>query len=456
MGKKTEGANPLDRAFGPAALLRFALPTVGTMLFMGLYTVVDTLFIARLVGTDALSAVNIVCPVINLTVGLGTMLATGGSALVAREMGAGNALAARRKFTLLALFGGALGVLIALGGLLFLPSLIRGLGASDRLYPYCRDYLAVILLFTPAGLGQVFFQNLLVTAGRPGLGLALTLGSGCANALLDWLFIVPGKMGVAGAALGTGIGYAIPVAAGLWFFARDGGSLRFARPGGGWQAVAESCRNGCSEMVGQLAAAVTTFLFNAAMMARLGEEGVAAITVLIYSQFVLSTLYIGFSMGVAPVISYQYGRGDRSALARTTRLALGAVGLSSLAVFAAALLGGGRIAALFAGEDLAVANLAAEGFSLFAYSFLFSGINLFSSAYFTALSDGRTSALLSFLRTFGLLAPAILYLPRVWGRAGIWLAVPLAEGGAFLCSTFCLWRQRRRLEGEGTVPSAPR
>ena len=209
-------------------------------------------------------------------------------------------------------------------------------------------------------------------------------------------------------------------------------------------------------MVGQLAAAVTTFLFNAAMMARLGEEGVAAITVLIYSQFVLSTLYIGFSMGVAPVISYQYGRGDRSALARTTRLALGAVGLSSLAVFAAALLGGGRIAALFAGEDQAVANLAAEGFSLFAYSFLFSGINLFSSAYFTALSDGRASALLSFLRTFGLLAPAILYLPRVWGRAGIWLAVPLAEGGAFLCSVFCLWRQRRRLEGKEKALSVPR
>lgn len=309
--------NPLSRDFDIKSLLKFAFPTIVMMLFMGLYTIVDTIFVARFAGTNALSALNIVCPVINLMVGLGTMLATGGSAIVARKMGAGEHIRASRDFTLIICVGALLGVIIAVLGIAFIDRTIWGLGAGRILFPYCREYLFVLLLFTPASIMQVLFQNLIVTAGRPGIGMALGVSAGAANILFDYIFMVPLQMGIKGAALGTGIGYLIPTVAGILFFTAGNGSLHFKKPVMDISVLAGGCANGFSEMVSQAASAVTTFLFNRIMMKLLGEDGVAAITIIIYTQFLLTALYIGFSMGVAPVISYNY-----AACRKCTRLSV--------------------------------------------------------------------------------------------------------------------------------------
>ena len=273
--------NPLSQDFDIKSLLKFALPTIIMMLLMGLYTIVDTIFVAQFVGTNALSALNIVCPVINLIVGLGTMLATGGSAIVARKMGAGETVRASQDFTLIIGAGALFGVIITVLGTALIDNMIRGLGASGILFPYCKEYLSILLLFTPASMLQVLFQNLIVTAGRPGFGMALGISAGAANILFDYIFMVPLQMGIKGAALGTGIGYLVPTVAGILFFRLGNGSLHFRRPVMDISVLAGSCANGFSEMVSQGAAAVTTFLFNRTMMNLLGEDGVAAITIII-------------------------------------------------------------------------------------------------------------------------------------------------------------------------------
>lgn len=296
--------NPLAANFNAFSLIKFALPSMVMMLFMGLYTIVDTVFVARFVDTNALSSINIVCPVISIIVGLGTMFATGGSAIIAKKMGEGNVDEARRNFTLIIITGVIIGLVITGIGILLIDEIIWGLGASELLFPYCKDYLTVQLIFAVGNIMQVLYQNLFVTAGKPVLGLVLSVLAGVANIVFDYVFIVLFQFGISGAALGTGIGYMIPTIIGTLFFMTDKSELDFHKPKMDIYVLLKSCSNGASEMVSQLSLAVTTFLFNAIMMKLLGEDGVAAITVIIYSQFLLTTLYIGFSIGVAPVISY--------------------------------------------------------------------------------------------------------------------------------------------------------
>ena len=418
---------PLAQEFTTKSLLKFAFPTMLVMVFMGLYTIVDTIFIARFADENALSALNIVSPVINLVTGFGTMLATGGSAVIARKMGEGRHTEAARDFTWVILAGGVSGLGIAALGSAWIREIIWGLGASRLLFPYCMDYLSILLLFTPANILQVLFQNLIVTAGRPGIGMLLGVGAGAANILLDYVFMVPLRMGIRGAALGTGIGCMIPAAAGVLFFSRGNHHLCFRKPSMKFSVLAESCANGCSEMVSQSATAVTTYLFNRTMMQLLGESGVAAITIMIYTQFLLSTLYIGFSMGVAPVFSYHYGNRNEKQMKRVFSICIRFLAVVSVSVFAAAFCGGPLLVTAFAARGTPVCEIAGPGFRIFSFSFLFCGLNIFTSALFTALSDGRLSAALSFLRTFGLIAVLLLTLPRFLGVTGVWLAVPAAE-----------------------------
>ena len=312
--------NPLAESFNVISLIRFAFPSMVMMLFMGLYTIVDTIFVARFVDMNALSSINIVCPVINLIVGLGTMLATGGSAVVAKKMGNGNTGEARSNFTLIVVAGAVIGLLITAAGLVFLDEIIWGLGASKVLFPYCKDYLTIQLICAAFNMMQVLYQNLFVTAGKPALGLALAVLAGTSNIVFDYVFIVLLQMGIKGAAIGTGIGYMIPTIIGTIFFLMKKSELHFCKPDMDASVLLKSCSNGASEMVSQCSTAVTTFLFNVTMMKLLGEDGVAAITVLIYSQFLLTTLYIGFSMGTAPVVSYNYGSGNVKQLKKTVRI----------------------------------------------------------------------------------------------------------------------------------------
>ena len=407
--------NPLSRDFTIKSLLKFAFPTIVTMLLMGLYTIVDTIFVARFAGTNALSALNIVCPVINLIVGLGTMLATGGSAIIARKMGAGETVRASQDFTLIIGAGAILGVAIAAFGTVLIDSMM-----------------------------QVLFQNLIVTAGRPGIGMALGISAGAANILFDYIFMVPLQMGIKGAALGTGIGYLIPTVAGVLFFTVGNGSLHFRKPVMDISILAGSCTNGFSEMVSQGACAVTTFLFNRIMMRLLGEDGVAAITIIIYTQFLLTALYIGFSMGVTPVISYNYGKQDNARLKKVFSICMRFIILVSIVIFGMAIAFGSPLVSLFSEKGTYVYEIARRGFLIFPFSFLFCGMNIFTSATFTALSNGKLSAVLSFLRTFGLIFVLLLILPEFMGVTGVWLAVPIAELFTMVVALAFLYQNKDR------------
>ena len=432
----------ISREFHFGSLLLFALPTVIMMIFMSMYSIVDGIFVSRFIGTDALSATNIVYPALNLVLAVAIMLSTGGSAVVARKLGEGDLKGARESFALVVVAGAAAGVAISVLGLAFLEPLCSMLGANGRLMADCKAYLGTLLLFVPASVLQILFQSFFVTAGRPGLGLGLTVAAGISNAALDYLLIVPAGMGITGAAAATAIGWCIPAFAGVAYFLFSQNPLRFARPKLDWRVLGESCFNGSSEMVTNISTGVTTFLFNILMLRYLGEDGVAAITIVLYAQFLLTALYLGFSMGVAPVVSFNYGSGNTRRLKRLFKICAVFIGGSSAVVFGISLLLAGPLVGVFSPPGTAVYEIGREGFLLFSLSFLFAGVNIFASAFFTALSNGRVSAAISFLRTFGFLIVALLLLPKAIGVAGIWLAVPFAELAAAGVAALFLRRNR--------------
>lgn len=461
--------NRLAKNFRGVSLFLFALPAMVMMVLQGLYTIVDTVFVSRFVNTDALSAINIVTPVLSLTVGLGTMLAAGGNAVISRNMGEGYGQLAKENFTLVILSGAVSGTVLAGAIFIWMKELLFFLGAKGVLYSYAGDYLGVLLFFLPAYMLQTIFANLFVTAGHPGLGTALSVGSGMMNIVLDYVFIVICHMGIKGAALGTGLGVSFTVIGGVIFFRpermnrkkrikgreqKNRGincvererTLCFCKTSFRKEVLLESCINGSSEMVGQLSAAVTTLLFNLSMLRLSGKDGVAAITIMNYLQFLFHGLYIGFSMGTAPVIGYHYGMfisekesAPDDSDGHSSKRLYGIIGLcmrfvlaASIGVFLLSFLGSEMLVGMFAGKSKTVYQLAAGGMKIFSFSFLFSGLNIFISAMFTALSNGKVSAFLSFFRTFVLLTGAILILPRFLGITGVWLAAPAAEFlGAF-------------------------
>lgn len=439
--------NPFARLASPGSLARFALPSIAAMVFMGLYTLVDVMLVARFVSTDAMAAINIATPAINLVVGFATMLATGSNAIVSARMGANDLTGARRDFTSITLFALSASLAVALLGTAFAEPLARFLGATEQLAPLCAAYLGIILAFTPASMLQTLFQNYVIAAGRPAMGCGMAVRCGMANIAFDYLFIAVLGWGIAGAAWGTVIGYTIAGATGASFFLSRKDGLHFSRPRLGCACIVllgKSCANGVSEMVGQAAAAVTTLMFNTVMVQLIGENGVAAVTVIIYAQFMVSTIFIGFSMGCAPVIAFNFGACNRTTLRRVFRSCLLCVGAASVAASLLSLAGAPAVACLFAPEGHEVNQLASDGLRLFSASFLFAGTNLFASAAFTALSNGALSALISFLRPFGLVPAALLVLPGMLGVTGVWVAVPIAEAITFVVSAGLLWGMRKR------------
>lgn len=434
--------NVLAKKYNLGTLIGFAVPTMIMMLFNALYTGVDAIFVSRYVNTDALSAINIVMPVTSILWGLGTMFATGGSAIIAKKMGEGNEKEARQNFTAMIITGCLLGIILAVVGTIFLDKLIIMLGANDKVLPYGRAYLGILIWFAPTILIQVLFQNLFVTAGKPQLGLAVMVGAGVTNLVLDYLFIVVMQMGIVGAAAGTGVGYCISTIAGLVLFSQRKGTLHFTKPSITLRELVLCCYNGSSEMVTQLATAITMFILNITMMRYAGENGVAAATIIGNTQYLFTTLVLGFSMGVAPIISYQYGAKNNRELRRILKLCLFYVVSISAVLFVICALTASFISGLYTVEGSAAYLIAMNGFRIFTFSFLFSGISVFTSAVFTALSNGKVSAALSFIRTFALLTVFLLALPRIWGVNGIWLATPLADLLGAVLSVALLIRYR--------------
>lgn len=409
------------------SLLRFALPTMIMMVFLSLYTIVDGIFISRFVGTDALSATNIVYPAISLVIGIGVMIATGGSAIIARKQGENKHQEAREDFSLLIAFGIFISITIMLLGNLFIYPLVNLLGATNALRDYCIIYLGICLYFTPACMLQLLLQTFFVTAGKPVIGLILTISGGVANMVLDYLFMGPLNMGIAGAALATGIGQLLPSIIGFFYFLFVRKSLYLVKPRLRLSVLTESFLNGSSEMVTNLSAAIVTYLFNIIMLKLLGEPGVAAITIVLYGQFLFNSMYMGFSIGVAPVFSYNYGSQNHRLLKRIFKICIGFISVSSAVIVLLALILTAPIVEIFTPVGTATYEIAKTGFFLFSFNYIFAGINIFASSMFTAFSDGKISAFISFIRTFVLIVVNVLVLPYFLGVTGVWIAVPIAE-----------------------------
>lgn len=420
-------SHSISQDFKMLSLLRFALPSMIMMMFMSLYSIVDGVFISRYVGSDALSASNIVFPVITIVIAFGIMLATGGSAVVARKMGEGKLQEARKDFTMLTLIGLLFGVLVLIIGNIWIEPIVTLLGATPRLLSDSISYLSILLYFTPMYMLQMLFQTFLVTAGRPNLGLGATLVGGISNIILDYIFMGTMQLGVLGAALATGIGQAIPAIVGCFYFFFFRDDLYFVVPHFDKKVLKEACLNGSSEMVSNLATSVVTFLFNIMMLKLRGEEGVAAITIALYGQFLFNSLYMGYSMGVAPVISFNYGKKNHKLLKNIIRICFGFITLSSVLILILSLISNRFVVEIFSPAGSKTYEIAVAGCFLFSFNYLFSGINIFSSSMFTALSNGKISAIISFMRTFIFLILSILLLPLVLGEPGVWLSVPIAE-----------------------------
>ena len=410
----------------PLGLLKFAAPSIVMMVFMSLYTIVDGIFVSRFLGSNALSSLNIVYPVINVAIAIATMLGTGGNAIISKYLGEGKEERAREALTQFVVLTLALGILLLILSELFLTPISRFLGANDVLLTDCRLYLGASMLFAPACMLQAVFQSFFVTAGRPGLGLLLMTGAGVFNMIFDYVLIVPCGMGIAGAAVATGIGQCIPAVFGLFFFAFSKKELRFCKFTFSGKEMLDACYNGSSEMVSQLSNAVITFLFNIVMMSLAGEHGVAAITILLYGQFLFNAFYLGFSIGISPIIGFQYGAGDREKLRKIYRISFLFVAASSVLIVGLAILFSPAIVTVFTKEQRTW-ELASTGFRRFAINFLFSGINVTSSGFFTALSNGKVSAIISFCRTLVFIVISLLIFPRILGINGAWIAIPVAE-----------------------------
>ena len=420
--------NELAKDFNLSSLLRFTLPTITMLVFVATYTIVDGIFVSRYVGTEALSATNIVFPLINVLMGVGIMLGTGGSAVIGRTLGEGRIDDARSSFTLIVAFSAILGLILSSIAFIFISPLCRFLGANDALLPYCVDYGKILMSLYFVSVIQVLFQTLFVTAGKPQLGLWLNVVSGISNIFLDYLFIVVLNWGIAGAAWGTAASFLIGGLFPLWYFSKPRAILYFVKPKWDGKAILSSILNGSSEMVTSGAAAVTTFLFNLTMMKTLGQNGVAAITIILYAQFLFSAAYMGFSNGAAPIFSFIYGNRNNEKLKKMFRLCVQIILVSSVVISVFSFFMATPTISIFSSRNSETYKIALHGYHIFAWAFLFSGINIFTSSFFTALSNGLLSAIISFLRTFFFVTVCILFLPNVFGINGIWLAIPIAEG----------------------------
>lgn len=437
--------NKLGKNFNFISLISFTLPTMIMMIFMSLYTMVDGVFISQFVSTTALSALNIVFPVISIVFAVGIMFATGSSAIIAKELGEGKIQEARRHFSFITLVGIIFGVCFTIFGIIFLEPLVWAMGANEATFQLGCDYLFIMLMFTPMAILQMLFQTLFVTASKPYLGLTVTILGGITNIVFDYVFIVPMNMSIAGAAFATGLGYCVPAVFGLFYFTFfKKGTLYFVIPKFDGKMLLKSCTNGSSEMVSNLSMAVTTFLFNILMMIHAGEDGVAAITIILYAQYLLVALFLGYSSGSAPVFSFNYGCENVKMLKKIFKISIVFVSVASVFIFAVSLILADELVLVFAKPETNVYNLSMDGFYLFAVSFLFAGINIFSSAMFTAFSNGKVSATISFSRTFLFIVIALLILPLFMGITGIWIAVPVAEFLGIIVSVFFLIKNKKK------------
>lgn len=435
--------NKLAQDFNFIELMKFTTPPMIMLVFMSFYQMVDGVFVSNLIGDLALTALNVVYPFTSIIIAISIMLATGAGAIIALSMGQQKNREAQENFTFIILIGIIFSFVIMIFGCFYIKPFIYLLGATSRIYQMCHDYLWIMVLATPLAVLQLLFQTFFVTAGKPKIGLILTILGGVLNILLDYLFIAHFHFGIRGAALATAIGYGITAIYGLYYFTfHRKGTLFFVKPRIRFDVLKKSCMNGLSEMVNNLSVAVTTYLFNIVGLSYLKEEGVAAISIILYAQFIMTSIFTGYATGVAPVFSYKHGANDTKQIQKIFKISIVFVLITSMLTFLLSFVVDKPIVLIFASHSPYVFNLAMHGFHLFSISFIFTGLNIFASALFTAFSNGIVSGILSFLRTFVFLIIALIVLPILIGENGIWFAVPLAEGVAVLFSIAAIYRYR--------------
>ena len=409
-------------------LLRFVASPVLMMLFTSLYGVVDGFFVSNYVGSTGLAAVNLIWPLVMGVSTIGFMVGSGGSAVVSKTLGEGDHQKAKSYFSLLIYVTAGVGLALSVLFFFFIRPVSVALGASGPLLADCVSYGRWLTVFALPFILQVAFQSFLVTAGKPDLSLGFSIFGGAANMVLDWLFIVPLHMGVAGAALATGLGQVIGgVIPLVYFLGKNNSLLSLGRTKWNGWVLLKTCTNGASEMVTNLSTTVVQTLYNIRLMGLVGEAGVAAYGIILYVMFVFTALYYGYAMGAAPLVGFHFGARNRKELQSLFRksivLLLGAgVILTALAEAVS-----GPLTAVFAGYDPDLFAMTLRGFRLYALSFLLMGMSVWGSAFFTALSNGLVSAVISFLRTLVFETGAVLLLPLVLGLDGIWLSGLAAE-----------------------------
>ncbi len=426
-------------------LLRFTLPSIGMMVFTSIYGVVDGLFVSNFVGKTPFAAVNIVWPFVMLLGCTGFLFGSGGSALIAKKLGERKPDQANALFSLFVYTSMVLGAVIFVAGQLLLGPVAKLQGAEGQLLDDCIRYGRVVLCGIPAYILQLEFQNLLITAEKPQLGLYVTIGSGVLNMIGDALFTAILPWGLEGAALATALGQilggVLPL---IYFFCPNSSLLRLTRCRFDGKALLHCCINGSSELMSNISMNLVGMLYNLQLMRYVGQDGVAAYGVLMYVSFVFISLFIGYAIGTAPIFGFHYGAQNREELRSLLKKSFVILSVASVAMLALSLALARPMSGIFVGYDQALWDLTHRGFIINAFSFLFVGIAIFSSSFFTALSDGVVSAIIAFLRTLVFQTGAVLLLPLVWDVDGIWAAVVAAELAASVLGVLFMVLKRKK------------
>lgn len=435
----------LSEHFTFAKLMRFTAPSILMMIFTSIYSIVDGLFVSNYVGATPFAAINIVFPFMMILAAVGFMFSTGGSALIAKTLGEKNQFKANQIFSMLVYGSIIFGVTVAVIALLVLEPVLAAFGVEGELMVQSLLYGRILMPFIPVFMLQFMFQSFMITAERPKLGMFITVSAGVANVALDALFIVYFEWGIAGAAwatvIGEIIGGVIPL---LYFSCPNGSALRLVKTKFYVSAFVKSCTNGLSEFLGQISMSVVGILYNYQLLRIAGESGVVAFGVISYVNFVFLSVFIGFSIGSNPIVSYHFGAGDKTELKSLFKKNVCFIGMAALCLTLAAELSARFLANIFVGFDETLLDLTTFGFRVYAVSFLLAGFNIYASAFFTALNNGIVSAIISVVRTLVCECGCVMILPIFLGLNGIWSAIIFAEVIALGVSAALIIKFRKR------------
>lgn len=435
----------LSDHFTYTKLIQFVLPSIGMMIFTSIYGVVDGLFISNFVGKTAFAAVNLIIPFTMVLGAIGFMLGTGGNALVAKTLGEGKRELANQIFSFLVIVSIVSGTFVAIVGITFMEPVALLLGADEAMLRDCVIYGRILMAATLAFMLQIMFQSFLITAEKPGMGFWVTVVAGITNMVLDALLVAGLKWGVTGAALATGLSQCVGGIVPLIYFARKNDSLlQITKTKFMWDALWKTCSNGISEFLSNISMSLVSMLYNLQLLKFAGENGVAAYGVIMYVQFIFIAIFIGYNIGTAPIIGYNYGAQNHKEMQNIFKKSMILTVSAGLVLMVSAFVLAAPLAKVFVGYDAELFEMTKRGFEFYAVSFFLCGFNIFGSSFFTALSNGPVSAVISFLRTVVFQVAAVLVLPVFFGIDGVWASISVAELLALAVTGFFLVKLRSR------------